>query len=340
MKSSPSLLPSSTSSFTFVLLALLHNIKNHVYASSTSNIHGPISPISNLESSLTASAAHGTVIAIKAHCPTTQQPCVLLLSHGKFNENIGINTDTNIDTDIDTDTSNDFECFEGYSDSTFHILSNHPNSSSGPIVMSMTGFTPDLHHILHHAVQCIHQYRYLYTDDPSYTQTDTTNNSSYRIVKMIVNAICQKIRIHAMSDGGRPFGIQGLIVGPGPSFYTIDPTGNWKYWGGDATAIGKHAHLIRQQLYQSLNHYHHQQQQKQPTPPPPPSVSVSVSISKALEMALSSLQQESDSSNDSNDPNDIRAMIIYFGTKRKCVMIQSEIKKAYNTINNPSNDSL
>ena len=38
--------------------------------------------------------------------------------------------------------------------------------------------------------------------------------------------------------------------------YTIDPTGNWKHWGGGGTCIGKGSHLVRKHLHQLLYEYH------------------------------------------------------------------------------------
>jgi 20S proteasome alpha/beta subunit len=58
----------------------------------------------------------------------------------------------------------------------------------------------------------------------------------------------------AQAKGGRPFGVQALMVGGDDvdptrplCIYSIDPSGSWQSWGG-ATAIGKYAKQVRQQL--------------------------------------------------------------------------------------------
>ena len=78
-----------------------------------------------------------------------------------------------------------------------------------------------------------------------YLKPLTTHAMTQRLSRILQQA--------AQMKGGRPFGVQTLLVGGDDidnrrlCLYTIDPSGSWQSWGG-ATVIGKYAKQVRQEL--------------------------------------------------------------------------------------------
>jgi 20S proteasome alpha/beta subunit len=74
-------------------------------------------------------------------------------------------------------------------------------------------------------------------------------------VLQIVRSLAELLQEAASYQGGRPYGIQSLIIGRSNRrlmLYTLDPSGGYRQWG-TATAIGRHAQSIRQQLSKALS---------------------------------------------------------------------------------------
>ena len=127
-----------------------------------------------------------------------------------------------------------------------HGLYAHANAHN-PVVMGITGFAPDAHHMVHHAAQSISHYTYIYS-----TPSCDTHNF---VQRQIISPLAQKLRSAAMSENGRPFGLQMLIPNKHPTFTTLDPSGNVHDWHSMATSIGKGAPFIRRQLVRYIQEY-------------------------------------------------------------------------------------
>ena len=113
-----------------------------------------------------------------------------------------------------------------------------------PLLVAFTGFTPDVHHLTLRAAKDYSDHLRLYGGMPMRTDKVATN-------------LAGVVRSEASSDGGRPFGVQALVVGDRPrskqlQLYTIDPAGGCTHWSGGATVIGKDAELVRKCLLRCL----------------------------------------------------------------------------------------
>ena len=113
-----------------------------------------------------------------------------------------------------------------------------------PLLVAFTGFTPDVHHLTLRSAKDYSNHLHLYGGMPMRTDKVAKN-------------LADVVRSEASSDGGRPFGVQALVVGDRPKskqlqLYTIDPAGGCTHWSGGATAIGKGAELVRKCLHRCL----------------------------------------------------------------------------------------
>jgi len=113
-----------------------------------------------------------------------------------------------------------------------------------PLLVAFTGFTPDVHHLTLRAAKDYSNHLHMYGGMPMRTDKVAKN-------------LADVVRSEASSDGGRPFGVQALVVGDRPrskqlQLYTIDPAGGCTHWSGGATAIGKDAELVRKCLLRCL----------------------------------------------------------------------------------------
>ena len=113
-----------------------------------------------------------------------------------------------------------------------------------PLLVAFTGFTPDVHHLTLRAAKDYSNHLHMYGGMPMRTDKVAKN-------------LADVVKSEASSDGGRPFGVQALVVGDRPrskqlQLYTIDPAGGCTHWSGGATAIGKDAELVRKCLLRCL----------------------------------------------------------------------------------------
>eukprot|EP00980_Cylindrotheca_fusiformis_P023613 scaffold10671_cov131-Cylindrotheca_fusiformis.AAC.11 len=79
-----------------------------------------------------------------------------------------------------------------------------------------------------------------------YDKSMTTHSMTERLSSVLQQA--------AQAKGGRPFGVQALLVGVddinparGLCIYSVDPSGSWQSWGS-GTAIGKYAPELRKEI--------------------------------------------------------------------------------------------
>jgi 20S proteasome alpha/beta subunit len=77
--------------------------------------------------------------------------------------------------------------------------------------------------------------------------------------RQLVRHLSEMLQRATESYGGRPFGVQALVVGQSSTehmlqLYTVDPSGGFRHWG-TGTAIGRGASLVRKQLYGILSEH-------------------------------------------------------------------------------------
>jgi len=133
---------------------------------------------------------------------------------------------------------------------TLHVL----QESSG-LCVAMTGFASDVNHLVRYGAKQVLEHEKLYLD------------ANQDVHKFVRQKLAPKMRKAAFVGNGRPFGVEALVIGSNraektkPCFnnlfnsimlYTIDPSGNWKHWGGGGTCIGKSAVIVRKHLHQIL----------------------------------------------------------------------------------------
>ncbi|KAL7527582.1 hypothetical protein ACHAWF_002233 [Thalassiosira exigua] len=124
------------------------------------------------------------------------------------------------------------------------------------LLVAATGFAPDADHVLHVAAGRVLSRISLF-DAPS-TSSSAVGKSvdPHRLVREDLAAMMMD---EAMSEGGRPYGVQLLVVGQsalsgrnGRSFpleiYTIDPSGGWRSCVGRGAAVGRGAERVRSAL--------------------------------------------------------------------------------------------
>eukprot|EP00594_Rhizosolenia_setigera_P016494 CAMPEP_0178965090 /NCGR_PEP_ID=MMETSP0789-20121207/16068_1 /TAXON_ID=3005 /ORGANISM="Rhizosolenia setigera, Strain CCMP 1694" /LENGTH=250 /DNA_ID=CAMNT_0020649995 /DNA_START=409 /DNA_END=1161 /DNA_ORIENTATION=+ len=132
-----------------------------------------------------------------------------------------------------------------------------------PVICGMTGFLPDVRHLIKYTARLISNHDFVYAPSSS--------SSSMRIQKHIILPISKYLRQVAFSGGsGRPFGVQILFLSASSSskvndmdIYTLDPSGGYKFWNSGATVIGKKAFLARQTLYSELVNLHQNDNKKE-----------------------------------------------------------------------------
>mmetsp|Transcript_19428 Transcript_19428/g.40056 ORF Transcript_19428/g.40056 Transcript_19428/m.40056 type:complete len:476 (+) Transcript_19428:24-1451(+) len=129
------------------------------------------------------------------------------------------------------------------------------NAPTG-LLIAATGFAPDTQHILDVAAGRILSRLSVYDSNVSGSGRSGKSGDPHRLVKEDVSLI---LRDAAMLEGGRPLGVQLLVVGHSAlslqssssslEIYTIDPSGGWKNWCGIGTAIGKGTEKVRSSLF-------------------------------------------------------------------------------------------
>jgi len=119
-----------------------------VNATATNKRSVATSPVSHFSESLTASAAHGTIVAISCSNSTTSNDdnCVVVVSHSPFSENDDDDYLQSEDLPSSATTAVEIRQAEpivhyGSVTSTLHLLNSD-------VLLGMTGFVPDVRHLL------------------------------------------------------------------------------------------------------------------------------------------------------------------------------------------------
>jgi 20S proteasome alpha/beta subunit len=157
----------------------------------------------------------------------------------------------------------------------------------------MTGFAADVQHLTRVTLKLVESH-----------QMVTSHAMS---VDRIVMALSSTVQLAALAEGGRPFGVQALVVGLDKNdkmlLYTVDPTGGWQHYGGGATAIGRGAEEVRTRLYKAIKD----------------DASDDHSGAKAaLRIAISALMEKPIKNWDDNDADKLEAILVWKSKNESC----------------------
>lgn len=226
-----------------------------------------------------------------------------------------------------------------------------PNSSSNNLrilhapsglLVAATGFAPDADHILNVAAGRVFS-RISVFDAPSPSSiTSSKSVDPHRLVREDLSAMMIDA---AMANGGRPLGVQLLVVGQSAlsnrrrtndrplEIYTIDPSGGWRSCVQRGTAVGRGAEKVCTSLFQSTrnsgkdaslesNNLHYGWRG---------------ALDRAMMSAIESLEEDGDSNNmdeQRKDPNAKYGAVVVFANSRrlnsqissnKCASVNSAI---------------
>lgn len=220
---------------------LLHHVTT-TNASTTGT--SSTSPVPHFSESLAASSAHGSIVAISCSDPEgsgssgSNKSCILVIAHSPFREE-------RHDGNIPCDSTDELDRIPHYGSITSNLHYLHSD-----LLLGMTGFAPDVNHLLRFFANTALQYEHVMSSDSLQLEPTTT----IPVRKLVIQGISKELRTAALSNNGRPYGVQALIVGRKPSLeiYTVDSIGGWTHWGGGATAIGRNNQKIRVHLAAEL----------------------------------------------------------------------------------------
>ena len=131
------------------------------------------------------------------------------------------------------------------------------NAQSG-LLVAATGFAPDAEHILNVAAGRVFSRISVFDAPSSYSSSQYNGGSCGKSVdphRLVREDLSSLMIDAAMSDGGRPLGVQLLVIGQSAlpqkgsgsvlELYTIDPSGGWRSCVGKGTAVGRGAERVR-----------------------------------------------------------------------------------------------
>jgi len=133
------------------------------------------------------------------------------------------------------------------------FLSNRNNNlqvlhADSGLVMAATGFASDAEHLINVAAGRVLSRISIYDAPTCSSLTSGKSVDPHRLVREDVSSMMIDA---AMSDGGRPWGVQLLVIGQSAlsqnrllDIYTIDPSGGWRHRHGAIAAIGRGAERI------------------------------------------------------------------------------------------------
>lgn len=220
----------------FVVLIQLW-LSVHLTLSSSISKDALLTPIPRWQESWTASQAHGTAMAMAV------KDCVVLFLRSPSTDvykPILSRTQTTSLEGLEVhriDSKDQSSSLTQYAPSWFPIGSH--------TVCAMTGLALDVEHVCRVLQKQVDDHWFIYQE------TVTTHGMTQRLSTMLQN--------ECLSKGGRPYGVQCLLVGcddieathGGTCIYSMDCTGNWQSWGR-AAVIGKFATEAKKILAQKL----------------------------------------------------------------------------------------
>ena len=251
-----------------ILLASLFLVVGTSHAAAKKN-DVSFSPVNELGPSLAASVAGGTVIAVRSSVGRKQdadscdndESVVLLFRSPNDSSNrgdAGSNlTIASIFGSVDNNNNLDYQssglAFLPNGPATQPFLSNRNNNlrilhANSGLVMAATGLKSDADHLLNVAAGRVLSRISVYDAPSSSSLTIGKSVDPHRLIRDDVSPLLIDA---AMSDGGRPWGVQLLVVGQSTlcrdqllDIYTVDPTGVFRHRHGAVAAIGRGAERI------------------------------------------------------------------------------------------------
>jgi 20S proteasome alpha/beta subunit len=269
-----------------LLLLLLTVGRCNLSTSSTIRNKAIFSPVKELAPSLAASVAGGTVIAVRcrsprpvdeiskstsgvAECEDGDDDIVILFRSPDVSRKIANEADGGAHNLTVTSVYGSVHCsstnvesheIKQYSDHSplYNGPLSHPCLQSNNnarilhaptgLLVATTGFKPDTSHILQIAAARVLSRNSIY--DPNSKSVDPHKLVREDLSSVLIDA--------SSSDGGRPMGVQCLVVGQScikrdtMELYTVDPSGGWRSHVGNAV-IGRGAERVRSSLAQHKN---------------------------------------------------------------------------------------
>jgi 20S proteasome alpha/beta subunit len=206
-----------------------------VAAKSASNI----SPIRNFEPSLAASSAQGTTISVSyPRDGSRQQTGIVVVFRSPYKggsvRKKSAKTDWTLIDGIRVRPTS--------SDTATNSESSHRWTLLSDALCCMTGLASDVDYLSRCIQKQVDTHRVVYEG--------TRVFSALQLVRVLCELLQEATK---GSSGGRPYGVQALIVGTSPTrdalqMYTVDPSGGFRHWG-TGTAIGRGAALVRKHVY-------------------------------------------------------------------------------------------
>lgn len=214
-----------------------------------------LTPVKNLEASLAAAAAHGTIVAVTARLESngadgSDFATIILTRSPTVRSNLTIDYIRNHGSD---EFGEGDEVLEYSSDKHMFrssLFSGPVPTTSGMVhllhpslVVGMTGFASDVRYLSRFLANLNMNYEHLHGRSSS---SAAGNLSTLKTAR----ALSSKIANVAMVSGARPYGVEAVVIGIG-SICTTDPSGSSHRWD-KATAVGKYSHQIRKYLVELL----------------------------------------------------------------------------------------
>jgi 20S proteasome alpha/beta subunit len=194
-----------------------------------------VSPIQNLGASLAASMAQSTTIAVKSN-----DDCVILAYQSSSDPSSKLLVLVKEPVKESFEKNGLVLCSSP--DSSFASLLSRWRLLAPVCFCTMIGFAADVAHLTKVLAKIAESHQALY--------------SEYLPVAICVRSLSSVLQRAAQRNGGRPYGIQALLVGldinransGGFQLYSCDPTGLSRHFPSGQAVIGRHADSIRKEL--------------------------------------------------------------------------------------------
>ena len=208
-------------------------------AASTTSPEAAATPISNWGPSWTASSIQSTLVAVTCQLSDGNPAAVVILKPGNTKQSTGTASSLSQvggkPTSVDSIPVLQHGLGQKHSDRW---------SLVGPTTFCcMTGLASDIDYLTRILLKHAETHRLIY-------------EGSHRLpTAKVVHLLAENLQKEARYQGGRPFGIQTLLLGSTRAnplaLWTLDPSGGMRHWGC-ATAVGKEATEVRKRLYEAL----------------------------------------------------------------------------------------
>jgi hypothetical protein len=192
------------------------------------------------------------------------------------------------------------------------------------LLVAATGFAPDIDHILHVAAGRVLSRSSIFDDDgggilSSYSRGGKKSVDPHRLLREDLSSLMIDA---TMSDGGRPWGVQLLVIGQSAlsttatahssstlEMYTLDPSGGWRSYCDSSSrssckAIGRGAERVRSCLQrQIMERTTLQSSSTGPTDDDVISFGWKAALDRAMMGSMIGLDDQHDNDDDNDDDN-------------------------------------